>query len=96
MDFKIIQFSYLSKNLKKVDKVIEKNEKEALKLIHLDIATAKQTHVVEFPVANIASNMGHKDKVHLQNYARFTPDRAAELYDVNNSSHHAGDITAMC
>ncbi len=33
------------------------------------------------PLANIASAMGHTIPVHLENYARFTPDRTAELYD---------------
>ncbi len=33
------------------------------------------------PIANIASAMGHTIPVHLENYARFTPDRTADLYD---------------
>ena len=33
------------------------------------------------PLANITSHMGHTIPVHLENYARFTPDRTAELYD---------------
>ncbi|OUU81045.1 MAG: hypothetical protein CBC38_00020 [Gammaproteobacteria bacterium TMED78] len=71
-------------NLKAVDRVIEQHEKEALKPFSFRHHYAKQTHVVEFPVANIASNMGHTVEVHLHNYASFTADRTTELCEVNN------------
>ena len=46
---------------------------------------AKASHQKNDPVillANIASAMGQTIPVHLENYARFTLDRTAELYDV--------------
>ena len=35
-------------------------------------------------IANIASAMGHTVEVHLQNYARFTPDATTDLYAKEN------------
>ena len=45
---------------------------------------AKQSHATGFPVANIALAMGHTVEVHLQNYARFTPDATTDLYAKSN------------
>ncbi|WP_269613296.1 hypothetical protein [Prochlorococcus marinus] len=45
---------------------------------------SKQSHAQGFPVANIASAMGHTVEVHLQNYARFTPDATTDLYAKSN------------
>ena len=42
--------------------------------------TAMQSHAAGFPIANIASAMGHTIEVHLQNYTRFTPDATTDLY----------------
>ena len=41
---------------------------------------AKESHAAGIPVADIASAMGHSLQVHLQNYARFTPDQTNILY----------------
>jgi len=41
---------------------------------------AKRSHAMGIPIANIASAMGHTVEVHLQSYARFTPDATANLY----------------
>ena len=50
---------------------------------------AKQSHAAGFPVSNIASAMGHTIEVHLENYARFTPDATADLYDKANKTAKA-------
>tara|TARA_B100001250_G_scaffold176298_1_gene151513 strand:+ start:48 stop:308 length:261 start_codon:yes stop_codon:yes gene_type:complete len=36
---------------------------------------AKQSHAAGIPVSNIAAAMGHTIEVHLENYARFTPEQ---------------------
>lgn len=41
---------------------------------------AKRSHALGLPIANIAQAMGHTIEVHLQSYARFTPDATSELY----------------
>ena len=41
---------------------------------------AKRSHAMGIPIANIAASMGHTVQVHLQSYARFTPDATADLY----------------
>ena len=45
---------------------------------------AKESHAAGIPVADIASAMGHSIQVHLQNYARFTPDQTHTLYKQAN------------
>tara|TARA_B100000029_G_scaffold149780_1_gene145037 strand:- start:309 stop:608 length:300 start_codon:yes stop_codon:yes gene_type:complete len=46
---------------------------------------AKRSHAMRIPIANVASAMGHTVEVHLQSYARFTPDATANLYAEANS-----------
>ena len=41
---------------------------------------ARESHRAGITVADIAAAMGHSIEVHLQSYARFTPDRTAEAY----------------
>ena len=45
---------------------------------------AKESHAAGFPTSNIAQAMGHSVQVHLQNYARFTPDLTTDLYSKAN------------
>jgi integrase len=45
---------------------------------------AKASHAAGFPTADIAKSMGHTLGVHEDNYARFMPDRTAELYEERN------------
>ena len=47
---------------------------------------AKVSHSMNLPIANISSAMGHTIKVHLENYARFTTDETADLYDKANKT----------
>ena len=42
---------------------------------------AKESHANGAPTPNIAEAMGHTVPVHMQNYARFTPDATTEIYD---------------
>lgn len=46
---------------------------------------AKESHAAGIPIANIAAAMGHTVEVHLQSYARFTPDATADLYAAHNA-----------
>lgn len=46
---------------------------------------AKESHAAGIPIANIAAAMGHTLEVHLQSYARFTPDATADLYAAHNA-----------
>lgn len=48
---------------------------------------AKESHAAGIPIANIAAAMGHTVEVHLQSYARFTPDATADFYAAHNSKH---------
>ena len=48
---------------------------------HCYVKASHQKNDPVIPLANIASAMGHTIPVHLENYARFTPDRTADLYD---------------
>ncbi len=50
---------------------------------------AKESHAAGIPVADIASAMGHSIQVHLQNYARFTPDQTHTLYKQANDRAQA-------
>ena len=50
---------------------------------------AKASHAAGFPLANIASAMGHSVEVHLESYARFQPDGTADLYARRNASPKA-------
>ena len=50
---------------------------------------AKASHAAGFPLANIASAMGHSVEVHLESYARFQPDGTADLYAKRNASPKA-------
>ena len=64
--------------------VVKNTKKESLKAYSFRHRYAKQSHAQGFPVANIASAMGHTVEVHLQNYARFTPDATTDLYAKSN------------
>jgi integrase len=47
---------------------------------------SKVSHGAGIPVVNIASAMGHTLEVHLQSYARFSPDNTSSLYAAYNAS----------
>ena len=64
--------------------VVKNTKKESLKAYSFRHRYAKQSHAQGFPVANIAAAMGHTVQVHLQNYARFTPDATTNLYAKSN------------
>jgi integrase len=64
--------------------VVKTTKKESLKAYSFRHRYAKQSHAQGFPVANIAAAMGHTVEVHLQNYARFTPDATTDLYAKSN------------
>ena len=64
--------------------VVKNTKKESLKAYSFRHRYAKQSHAQGFPVANIAAAMGHTVQVHLQNYARFTPDATTDLYAESN------------
>ena len=65
---------------KQLKEVVNSTKKEILKPYSFRHRYAKQSHAAGFPIANIASAMGHTVEVHLQNYARFTPDATTDLY----------------
>ena len=65
---------------KQLKEVINSTKKEILKPYSFRHRYAKQSHAAGFPIANIASAMGHTVEVHLQNYSRFTPDATTDLY----------------
>jgi len=65
---------------KQLKEVVNTTKKEILKPYSFRHRYAKQSHAAGFPIANIASAMGHSVEVHLQNYARFTPDATTDLY----------------
>jgi len=65
---------------KQLKEVVNSTKKEVLKPYSFRHRYAKQSHAAGFPIANIASAMGHTVEVHLQNYARFTPDATTNLY----------------
>ena len=65
---------------KQLKEVVNTTKKEVLKPYSFRHRYAKQSHAAGFPIANIASAMGHTVEVHLQNYARFTPDATTDLY----------------
>ena len=46
---------------------------------------AKASHAAGIPLTNITAAMGHTIEVHLGNYARFTPDGTADLYNKHNA-----------
>ena len=77
-------------------KAIWKSLKEESKKIDEDLTCycfrhryAKQSHKQGFPIANIASAMGHTPTVHLDSYARFKPDGTADLYAKANQANAA-------
>ena len=65
---------------KQLKEVVNTTKKEVLKPYSFRHRYAKQSHAAGFPIANIASAMGHSVEVHLQNYSRFTPDATTDLY----------------
>ena len=65
---------------KQLKEVVNTTKKEVLKPYSFRHRYAKQSHAAGFPIANIASAMGHTVEVHLQNYSRFTPDATTDLY----------------
>jgi hypothetical protein len=56
--------------------VEEENASTGYAVLLLGIYTTRR----DAPIANIAASMGHTVAVHLQSYARFTPDATANLY----------------
>ena len=71
---------------KQLKEVVNATKKEVLKPYSFRHRYAKQSHAAGFPIANIASAMGHTVEVHLQNYARFTPDATTDLYAKANQA----------
>ena len=69
---------------KQLKEVVNATKKEVLKPYSFRHRYAKQSHAAGFPIANIASAMWHTVEVHLQNYARFTPDLTTDLYAKEN------------
>ncbi len=66
--------------MKQLKEVVNATKKEVLKPYSFRHRYAKQSHAAGFPIANIALAIGHTVEVHLQNYARFTPDATTDLY----------------
>ena len=64
--------------------VIETVKDEKLKPYCFRHRYAKESHAAGFPMVNIAESMGHTLEVHMLNYARFKPDKTAELYELRN------------
>jgi len=64
--------------------VIETVKDEKLRPYCFRHRYAKESHAADLPMVNIAESMGHILEVHMLNYARFKPDKTAELYELRN------------